>query len=264
MNKKIVKSRKVTGLQKHKTSLQKSRKVQSRKVNYSTNMKKSRRILKFRMRHDIPSEVYANIGKYLDIKSLSKLSSVSKTIRREIIEDLKKRLIVELIQLENAIQSENERLIQIEVSKFSDMNLVFPNGKTPLIVAIETGNVEIVNIILNNDANVNKRDVDGKPPLVYALELENINIFNRLVRRKANLSVTYEAKPLVYYLLEFILREVEKEDYVEDKYETEKGYLNLLKRIIRETDLTEEDLDEMIKFTEDHNLPTILDYLITI
>ena len=91
-------------------------------------------------------------------------------------------------ELLDAVKRADLLLLESLLRDSGDVNSIYPNGKTLLIVAVESQQKEIAEFLVRAGANLNQRDFYDRTPLMYAADQEDISIAQLLLEAGADVS----------------------------------------------------------------------------
>jgi ankyrin repeat protein len=83
--------------------------------------------------------------------------------------------------LETAIKNNDEQLVMSLIEAGANVNEVFENRMTPLVIACSLGFINIVNILIENNADVNLDSFNGAPPIYMASSMGFLDIVIKLL-----------------------------------------------------------------------------------
>ncbi len=91
-------------------------------------------------------------------------------------------------ELLDAVQIGNLSHLKAFLEDDGNVNAIYPNGKTLLIVAVERQKKEIVTFLVRAGADLNQRDFRDRTPLMYAADKENVSIAQHLLDAGADVN----------------------------------------------------------------------------
>ena len=86
-----------------------------------------------------------------------------------------------------ALRADNQRMLQLLLSKGADPNLTGDSKKTPLLYAIDRQNVDFIKLLLRFEADPNIADKVGIRPLWKSLMLNNAELVSLLLENGAEI-----------------------------------------------------------------------------
>ncbi len=87
-----------------------------------------------------------------------------------------------------ALKTGFDSCVKSLIDNNADVNTIYDDGSTPLMIAIDSENLALVKFLLEHGADANIREIDGKTSLMTALANDNLDVARVLVQGGADVS----------------------------------------------------------------------------